>query len=494
MLPQYAQPRLSEFQNLYERLIPKNHLLRQYNELIDFSFIRDELEHKYCLNNGRNAESPIRLFKYLLLKIIYKLSDADLIERSRYDMSFKYFLGYKPEDDVIHSTTLTKFRKLRLKDENLLDLLIKKTVQIAIENGIIHSKTIIVDATHTRSRYNQKSAASTLLDTAKSLRKTVYQCEGEEQKKTLPTKIETEDVNEAINYCNDLIHTIQANEKLMFYPAVTEKMNYLREMLDDHIERIRGAADPDARVGHKTEDTSFFGYKTHLAITEERIITAAIITSGEKSDGHQLQALVEKSREAGIKVENVVGDTAYSGKENLELARSKKDPEKGFNLISKLNPIISNSYKNPERNGFIYNKDAGLFVCPEGHMAIRKARTGKKGQKYNQTNTYYFDTEKCKQCPRTGHCYKNGNRSKTYSVTILSGVHQKQALYQESQEFKELARTRYKIEAKNSELKNRHGYNVAHSKGITGMEIQGATTFFVVNMKRIIKLKNQNNK
>jgi hypothetical protein len=41
-------------------------------------------------------------------------------------------------------------------------------------------------------------------------------------------------------------------------------------------------------VGHKTADSSFFGYKTHIAMTEERIITAAVITTGEKSDGKQL--------------------------------------------------------------------------------------------------------------------------------------------------------------------------------------------------------------
>jgi hypothetical protein len=42
-------------------------------------------------------------------------------------------------------------------------------------------------------------------------------------------------------------------------------------------------------VGHKTADSSFFGYKTHIAMNEERIITAAVITTGEKGDGKQLQ-------------------------------------------------------------------------------------------------------------------------------------------------------------------------------------------------------------
>jgi len=41
-----------------------------------------------------------------------------------------------PEDDVINPSSLTKFRKLRLKDTDLLNLLINKTVTIAIEKGI----------------------------------------------------------------------------------------------------------------------------------------------------------------------------------------------------------------------------------------------------------------------------------------------------------------------------------------------------------------------
>ena len=100
------------------------------------------------------AESPVRMFKYLLLKTIYTVSDIDVVERSQYDMSFKYFLDMNPEDDVINPSSLTKFRKLRLKDTDLLNLLINKTVTIAIEKGIIRSKSIIVDATHTLSRSN----------------------------------------------------------------------------------------------------------------------------------------------------------------------------------------------------------------------------------------------------------------------------------------------------------------------------------------------------
>ncbi|MBZ9728256.1 transposase, partial [Salegentibacter sp. JZCK2] len=128
MLLQQQKIQLSAYSDLYDLIVPKGNLLRRINELIDFSFIHDELVDKYCATNGRNAESPIRMFKYLLLKTIYCISDVDVVERSRYDMSFKYFLEMAPEDAVINSSSLTKFRKLRLKDTDLLNLLINKTV------------------------------------------------------------------------------------------------------------------------------------------------------------------------------------------------------------------------------------------------------------------------------------------------------------------------------------------------------------------------------
>ncbi|KAJ52908.1 putative transposase [Clostridium tetanomorphum DSM 665] len=166
---------MSKYLGLYDLIIPKDHFLRQLNDLVDFSFIYDELSNNYSVDMGRSAKDPIMLFKYLILKITYELSDVDVVERTLYDMSFKYFLNVAPEEvELIHPSLLTKFRKLRLKDMNLLDLLIKKTVEVAIAKGVLVSKTLIVDATHTRARYNQKSAQEVLLERAKSLRKEIY--------------------------------------------------------------------------------------------------------------------------------------------------------------------------------------------------------------------------------------------------------------------------------------------------------------------------------
>ncbi|MBJ6361854.1 transposase [Paenibacillus sp. GCM10012307] len=438
---------LSSFMTIYDIVVPKDNMLRQINDLVDFSFVPVELQHKYCLDNGRNAVPPIRMFKYLLLKSIFDVSDVDVVERSKYDMSFKYFLDMAPEDEVINPSSLTKFRKLRLKDVNLLDILIQKTVEIALKKEIIKSSAIIVDATHTKARFNQLSPREIFMQKSKLLRKSVYEID-EKMKDKFPPKTTTNELSDELDYCQKVIDTVEKEESLREYPKVKEKLNYLKEIVADHHEHLQLSNDPDARIGHKTADSSFFGYKTHLA----------------------------------MKIDTVIGDTAYSEKDNIQYANHNE-----LQLISKLNPNITQGTRKKE-DDFEFNKDAGMYVCKAGHMAIQKARTGKKGMNNNQKNTYMFDIEKCEVCPMKDGCYKEGAKSKTNSVTIKSTEHKEHEAFQNSDDFKEKSKERYKIEAKNSELKHRHGYDVASSSGLVGMQMQGAMAIFSVNLKRIITL------
>jgi transposase len=323
MLEQQQKLILSSYLGIYDIVVSKDNLLKKINELIDFGFVYDELINKYCLDNGRNAISPIRMFKYLLLKSIFDLSDVDIVERSKYDMSFKYFLDMTPEEDVIDPSSLTKFRKIRLKDIYLLDMLINKTVIIALEKGIIKSKSIIVDATHTRARYNQKSPREILQERSKNLRKSFYEIDITMNEK-FPSKNTEDSLTKEMEYCNKLITTIKENESICHYPKVSEKLNLLEEILQDDVEHLRISEDADAKIGHKTADSSFFGYKTHIAMTEERIITAATITTGDKNDGKELEALYSKSKDTGMEIDTIIGDSAYSEKGNIELAQREE--------------------------------------------------------------------------------------------------------------------------------------------------------------------------
>lgn len=493
MLRQQNQLELnfSKHIELYDILIKPDNFWKQLNDMIDFSFVVDMIKDKYSSTMGRTAEDVIRMFKYLLLKSYFKLSDRGLIERTITDLLFKYFLGYDPEETkLIDPSLLTVFRRERLidNDVNLMDKLIEKTVELALEKGLIEIKNkIIVDSTHTNAMYSHISPREELIRQAKALRKSVYKVD-ENMHDKMPKKRESSGLLEdQITYTKELLDVLKEDGRFEKIPGIKEQIDYLEETMEDTEIELEYSKDQDAKVGHKTADTSFFGYKTHIAMTPERIITAATITSGEKHDGKQLENLIEKSQNNGIEVEAIIGDGAYSEKENLEYCERNE-----IKNVSKLSKIVTHG-NGKNKDDFEYNKDAGMYVCKAGHMSIKKVKQGKKDNN-QQVECYYFDVEKCKHCPFKDGCYKDGSKTKTFSVKIKSDTHIKQMDYMKTEEFKTLYSERYKIEAKNAELKNNYGYDEANACGKLGITIQGATALFLANMKRIIKLSEEKNK
>lgn len=83
---------------------------------------------------------------------------------------------------------------------NLLDLLIQKTVEIALEKGLILSKMIMMDAPHTKARYNQKSPKEFLQEKSKNVRKAVYQL-NEEVVGKFPAKPTSNEITDELDYC-----------------------------------------------------------------------------------------------------------------------------------------------------------------------------------------------------------------------------------------------------------------------------------------------------
>jgi transposase len=479
---------MSPYLGLYDILIPKNHLFRQINALIEFDFVTDELKDAYSKTMGAEAYDPEEMFKLLFLKVLDPMSDADLIERARTDMAYKYFLGIAPEAEVPHPTSLTKFRKLRLKDSAILDRLIGVTVTIAMEKGLIKSGRIIVDATHTTSPYHSKTPTEILVEESKKLRKAVYGIDENYQDK-MPEKPKTEEFAEHVAYCRRLIETVRKDPTLEIHENVRLGTNYLEEILTDDLEELHSLQEREAQIGHKSVDTAFFGYKSHIAMTPERIITAVVASTGDKADGNFAQELIEKSVENGIKVDVLIGDGAYSGKENLKYGATHE-----IAMITPLNPSVYNGQENVRKcHGFSFNKDAGMYVCTAGHMAIRKAHNGGKKKKGEETQyiTYFFDVEKCKKCPLRNGCYAEGAKTKSFSETIQSDLHQAHMVFAETEAFKQLYRERYKIEAKNAELKCVHGLDRCDSTGLLSMTLQTTMTIFAVNVKRIITLMNE---
>lgn len=325
MLKEQYEIKFSDHSELYDLLIPEDDMLRQICDRIDFSFVRDELKDKYCDDNGRVAVDPVVLFKYLFLKVHTRLSDADLVKRTITDLAFKYFLDMTPEEMPISSSLLSVFRRQRLKDSDLLDKLIEKTVSIALEKGIIERKTeIVVDSTHTVSKYAHQHPNEALKALTKRLRMLVYNAD-ESQAGKLSKDHDIKEVAEELEYCHALLREI---DESFGSPKRAEEFgmayNDLEEAVGDVEARFTVCkTEKDAKVGSKGEGKDFFGFKSHLAATPEGFFMGATVTTGECGDGPQAAELVDKAKANGLEVVAMIGDGAYSGKDILPRARKR---------------------------------------------------------------------------------------------------------------------------------------------------------------------------
>jgi transposase len=485
MLLNHNQSSLSFHSELYS-FVPEDHLLRRIHELVDFSFINELVKESYCMYYGRPANEPELLFRLLFLQFLYNLSDERVIEDSQYNLAYKWFLGLNPEDNLPDASQLSRFRVHRL-GANRVEKVLEHIVKQCMEKGLIKSKALIIDSTHTLANAAKdkpldvlKKAANRLLKGVKKQYSSLY--------KKLPKFPKLEGIDEEkakilLEYLVEL-KDILADQLPDAEGSLLEKINIVKQIVEDERlltnKGISSAVDPDARFGRKSKSKTFYGYKNHIAMTEEEIITAVHVTPGNEDDGKQLQTLVNKTKDQQLTIEEVLADTAYSGKDNLSFL------QKGEIVASiPLNPAV---YGTREEDLFQYDKENDEVICPAGHPSIRKAKTGRTGTSKNPCITFYFDTNHCQQCPLREGCYNN-TKEKTYSITIKSEEHKQQMDYLESEEYLQRKGVRCNIEHKNAELKNAHGMTRAKYRGQFGMRIQAFLTAFVVNVKRMLKLQ-----
>ena len=120
---------------------------------------------------------------------------------------------------------------------------------------------------------------------------------------------------------------------------------------------------------------------------------------------------------------------------------------------------------------------------------MAKRRELRKSKAGSELYYFTFSVKKCRVCPRLGTCY-TGKGLKGYSITIKrSETHQKQYEFEQTEYFNTRIKDRYKIEAKNAELKECYGLRRCKYTGLRGMKLQIYFTAFVSNVKRIVKLR-----
>ena len=98
-------------------LVPQDHLLRLIDRAIDWSFIYDLVEEKYCSDNGRPSIDPVVLIKIPFIQYLYGIkSMRQTIKDIEVNVAYRWFLGLEMYDPVPHFSTFGKNYTRRFKD------------------------------------------------------------------------------------------------------------------------------------------------------------------------------------------------------------------------------------------------------------------------------------------------------------------------------------------------------------------------------------------
>lgn len=482
------QKQMSIYSTLYNK-IPENHILKKIYSVVDFSFINNLLEDSYCKNFGRPAKEPELMCKLLFLQHLYNLSDERVIEDTGLNLAYMYFVGINPEEELPDKSLLSKFRKQRL-EETTLDEIITEIVRQCVEKGIIKCTSSNVDATHIEANTIKKTPERLMKHLARKIIKE-YENENNKSLEELPEEPKYKEIKDHIeaksvmkDYLEAVISKIEnSTENNRNDNTKTKKtIEKAKEILSDpkflNQKGVRSLIDEDARVGYKSKTQNFFGYKTeYIMTTEERIITAVKTADGTYVDGTYTKELIEQTLKAGVKIEEFYADKAYFRKPILDIIEE---------INAKAYIPVSESVYRIDESEYSYNKDSDEWQCSQGNITVKKKYYKHKGENEadREGYKYYFNIEQCRNCPKHDECAKNSAR-KILHVGLNTAEFYEISQYQKTEEYLEKYKKRSSIEWKNAELKRFHGLSRARGYGLLSVSIQSKLSAIAVNLKRI---------
>ncbi|WP_101675292.1 IS1182 family transposase [Alloalcanivorax mobilis] len=426
-----------------EELVPSDHLLRRIDAIVDFSFIRDEVRHLYCDDNGRPALDPVVLFKALFIGYLFGIrSERQLVRELQVNVAYRWFLGLRLTDKVPDASTFSQNRRRRFRDSDIAQRLFDRIVEQAMERGLVGGRILYTDSTHIKASANRHHY--TVEDVEVSPQ--AYLAELEESV--------TEDR--------------EAHGKKPLPPRPEAEPETARKKISK--------TDPDSGYMVREGKPKGFFYLDHRTVdAKHTIITDVHVTPASVHDSvPYLERLDRQSERFGFEVEAVGLDAGYftaaicQGLDKRELygVIGYRRPNKAKGMMAK--------------RLFVYDETNDVYRCPEG-QALRYATTNRQGYRH-----YQSDPAWCRSCPRLAECTRNDKKQKTVTRHVWEAAKERVNRHRLESEGKQVyERRKETVERSFADAKQLHGYRYARMRGLAGMREQALLSAAAQNLKKM---------
>lgn len=429
---------------IIENLVKKDHILRKIQKYINFNFIYDLVEDKYCLDNGRPSIDPVALFKMILIGYLFGVrSERRLVEEIHHNVAYRWFLGFGLEDKIPDSSTISQNRKRRFTGTDIFEKIFDNIVEQAVKQKLITGKIMYVDSTHIKASAN------------------IGKFTNEQVEVTIPEYID--ELEQAVNEAREN-HGQKALKK--------------KEKLPEIKDRKVSTTDSDSGYMFRDKKPKGFFYLNHMAVDGENNLIASVLpTTAAINDAVPFLGIIERLKEK-YEVKYVGADAGYytaaiaNGlkKMGVTAAIARRLGPKPIGKMSKLN--------------FVYVEELDVYVCPENNILNYKTTT-REGYK-----EYRSQKDICNKCPRRNKCIYEKQEIRTIRRHVW------QEHLTEIDRFKEktdLGKRIYKrrketIERAFADFKELHGFRYARFRGLKKMNEQCLMTATAYNIKKIANI------
>ena len=139
-----------------DALVPKEHLLRKIEKVMDYEWLYSRLEPYYCHDNGRPGTDPVVLIKMVLIQHLYGIASLrQTYQRIRDTLSYRWFLGYGLLEEIPHFATVSYAFCKRFPPE-LTSEIFEHILNKALNNRMVDPGIIFIDGTHIKASANRK--------------------------------------------------------------------------------------------------------------------------------------------------------------------------------------------------------------------------------------------------------------------------------------------------------------------------------------------------
>ena len=451
-----------------DQLVPEDHILRKIDAAVDFNFIYDLVEDKYCMDNGRPSIDPVTLIKIPIIQYMFGIkSMRQTIKDIEVNVAYRWFLGLDFYDEVPHFTTFGKNYKRRFEGTDLFEQIFQNILMQCMKQNLVDPSVIFVDGTHVKAAANSKKAKKIVVAKKaaryydEQLRKEINLDREEHSKK--PLKEDTKD-NDNDDTGNGTSDTEDTNDS-----ADTTKADESHEM------KI-STTDPESGWFHKGEHKEVFAYSIESACDRHGWMLGYTVHPGNEHDSTTFPAIYEKLKESFTPY-YIVADAGYK---TPAIAKQLLDDDVTPVFPYKKPPTKDGFFKKYE---YVYDEYYDCYICPNNQV-LKYSTTNRDGYK-----EYKSTPSVCESCPYLSQCTLSKNHQKVVTRHIWQDYLDVCEEIRHTQGIKELYDLRKEtIERNFGTAKEHHAMRYTQQRGKEKMAMKVGLTFACMNMKKLAKI------